>query len=388
MRRLPSPVKVLVVFGTRPEAIKLSPVIMALRERTDVFDTRVCVTAQHRDMLDQVLRFFAIRADYDLDLMRPNQTLFDITARAVMALEGVMAEFGPDHVIVQGDTTTTLVGALCAYYGKVKVSHVEAGLRSGHRYAPYPEELNRILTGHLADYHFAPTEQARRNLAAEGIRENVWVVGNTVIDALLLGLKLIREHGEARYVQAFPFLDLSRRVVLITGHRRESFGEPFEQIAQAVAAVAETFPEVQFVYPVHRNPNVREPVGRILGGLANVHLIDPLDYPDLIWLMNAAYVVVTDSGGIQEEAPALGKPVLVMRDVTERTEGLVAGTARLVGTRRETIVENLAELLTNPEAYQGMARAVNPYGDGTSSRQIVDVLLERAGRTGESAPGR
>ena len=371
--------KVLFIFGTRPEAVKMAPLVKALRERPRDFEVRVCVTAQHRQMLDQVLEFFQIVPDYDLDLMKPNQTLFDITAAGLSGLQAVLPDAAPDRVFVQGDTTTAFVGALSAYYSGVKVCHLEAGLRSGNKLAPYPEEMNRILVGHLADFHFAPTEQARRNLAAEGLTTNVWVVGNTVIDALLIGLKLIEEAGAERYASDFPFLDFSRQIVLITGHRRESFGEPFENIANALSDAARRFPRVQFVYPVHLNPLVREPVNRILGSQPNVHLIPPLDYPHLIWLMSKATVVVTDSGGIQEEAPTLGKPVLVMRDVTERTEGIEAGTAKLVGTSRETILRELSTLLTDSGAYQAMAQAVNPYGDGTTSQQIMQILLADAG---------
>lgn len=367
--------KVLFVFGTRPEAIKMAPLVKALGQRPQDFEVRVCVTAQHRQMLDQVLEFFQIVPDYDLDLMKPNQSLFDITAASLTGLQGVLRDAAPDRVFVQGDTTTAFVGALSAYYSGIKVCHLEAGLRSGNKLAPYPEEMNRILAGHLAHYHFAPTEQARRNLAAEGITANVWVVGNTVIDALLSGLELIDDGGAEHYAKAFPFLDFSRRIVLITGHRRESFGEPLENLARALQEAARRFPEVEFVYPVHPNPNVLEPVNRILGGQRHVHLIRPLDYPHLIWLMSKSYVVVTDSGGIQEEAPALGKPVLVMRDVTERTEGIEAGTAKLVGTNREAILRELSTLLTDSRAYQAMAQAVNPYGDGTTSRRIMEILL-------------
>ena len=269
------------------------------------------------------------------------------------------------------------VGALAGRYHGATISHVEAGLRSGNKHSPFPEEINRILTGHLADYHFAPTERARENLRAEGLTENVWVVGNTVIDALLLGLELIKDDFQ-RDPGVLDFIDTSRRIVLITGHRRESFGEPFENIALAIRDVAQRFDDVQFVYPVHLNPNVKEPVERLLKGQENVYLVPPLDYPHLIWLMNRAHAVLTDSGGIQEEAPALGKPVLVMRDVTERVEGIEAGTAKLVGTRREVIVDEMSRLLTDPEAYSRMAHAVNPYGDGTTSVQIRDILRREA----------
>jgi UDP-N-acetylglucosamine 2-epimerase (non-hydrolysing) len=323
-----------------------------------------------------VLSFFQIEPDFDLDLMKPNQTLFDITANSLTGLSRVMSDFQPENVIVQGDTTTTFCGALAAYYCRTKISHVEAGLRSGHKYSPYPEEANRILTGRLTDYHFAPTERARGSLAAEGITDNVWVVGNTVIDALHMAVELIQSGDETAYHRRFDFLDLSRRIVLVTGHRRESFGKPFENIANALRETSQRFEDVQFVYPVHLNPNVREPVNRILSDVSGVHLIDPLDYPSLVWLMKNSTLVVTDSGGIQEEAPSLGKPVLVMREVTERTEGVEAGTAKLVGTDRQVIVDQLSLLLSDQRAYSEMARAVNPYGDGTTSRQIRDLLIE------------
>lgn len=367
--------KILFIFGTRPEAIKLAPVIRTLHQRFPSFDVNVVVTAQHRQMLDQVLEFYQIEPDFDLNLMQPNQNLFDITARTLQELRGVIEQCKPDNIFIQGDTTTSFCGALAGYYFQTKVSHVEAGLRSGNKYAPYPEEKNRILTGHLADYHFAPTDRARKNLAEEGITNNVWVVGNTVIDALLLGLETIKEKSTEEFHHYFDFIDFSHRLVLITGHRRESFGKPFENIADALRDVAFSFPKIQFVYPVHLNPHVKEPVNRILSGLANVHLIDPLDYQHFIWLMSKSYLVVTDSGGIQEEAPTLGIPVLVMRDITERPEGIEAGTAKLVGTQRERIVQEVSNLLTDDQVYTEMARARNPYGDGTSSQQIADILL-------------
>ncbi len=367
--------RLLFIFGTRPEAIKLAPLIREFQWRPG-FTVKVAVTAQHREMLDQVLQFFSIRPDYDLNIMRPNQTLFDVTADGLKALQQVFDDAKPDLVFVQGDTTTSFIGALAAYYKKVKVAHVEAGLRSGDKYAPYPEEMNRIMAGHLADIHFTPTEQSNRNLAAEGITQQVFNVGNTVIDALFLGLDLLRPKGEAFFRAAFNGVNLDRKLVLITGHRRESFGAPFEQICHAIRNTAMAHPDVEFVYPVHLNPNVQDPVNRILHGLENVHLIRPLDYPHFIWLMNRSSVVLTDSGGLQEEAPALGKPVLVMRNVTERQEGVDAGTARLVGTDRELIETELHKLLTNQTEYERMAKAVNPYGDGTACRKIVEKVNE------------
>jgi UDP-N-acetylglucosamine 2-epimerase (non-hydrolysing) len=363
----------LFVLGTRPEAIKMAPLIKRFQE-SGYFCVKVCVTAQHREMLDQVLEFFGIIPDFDLNLMKADQTLFDITADSIKGLEKVLNEYLPDLIFVQGDTTTAFTGALAGFYRKVKVVHIEAGLRSGNRLSPYPEEVNRLLAGRLSDYHFAPTEKAAENLRKEGITGNVWVVGNTVIDALFLGLDIIRSKGEKDYSDYFSFLDLSKRIILVTGHRRESFGEPFKNIFTAIKTIASQFPDTEIVYPVHLNPNVRKPVNDILGGIRNIHLIEPLSYPHLIWLMNHSYLILTDSGGIQEEAPSLGKPVLVMREVTERTEGVAAGTAKLVGTDRELIINEASRLLTDSSAYETMAKAVNPYGDGNSSGAICTVV--------------
>jgi len=365
--------KILAIFGTRPEAIKLAPVIRAL-QADNSFTVKVCVTAQHREMLDQVLSFFGIIPDHDLNLMKPGQTLVDITADALRGLDRVIELEQPDIVMVQGDTTSAFIGALAGFYRKVKIAHIEAGLRSGDRYSPFPEEMNRVLASHLAEYHFAPTERAAQNLLREGITNNVWVVGNPVIDALHLGLALIDREDEEHYQKQYQYIDPSNRVLLVTGHRRESFGGPFEQICTALREIADTWQDVEIVYPVHLNPNVREPVNRILEGHDRIHLIEPLPYPHLLWLMRRAYLVITDSGGIQEEAPSLGKPVLVMRDVTERTEGIEAGTARLVGTTRTVIVAAARELLDDHEIYVRMAHSVNPYGDGKSSERIVRIL--------------
>jgi UDP-N-acetylglucosamine 2-epimerase (non-hydrolysing) len=340
------------------------------------FTTKVCVTGQHRNMLDQVLSFFQIVPEYDINLMRPNQTLFDITADALRGLHQVFEDFQPDLVFVQGDTTTAFVGALAGFYKKTKVAHVEAGLRSHDIYSPYPEEINRSLIGRIADYHFVPTEKSAANLRHEGINKGIYIVGNTVIDALLLALKIIDSSPSEQFEQKFPGIQLSRKIVLITSHRRESFGNPFRSICEAIKELASRNNDVEFVYPVHFNPNVRAVVNEILINLPNVHLIEPLDYPDLVWLMNKSYLVLTDSGGIQEEAPSLGKPVLVMRDVTERQEGIDAGTANLVGTDFNRIVTSTQELLDSSELYTKMAKAVNPYGDGTTSRQILDILKE------------
>ena len=365
---------ILFIFGTRPEAIKMAPLIKACQKRPNRFRVSVCVSAQHREMLDQVLSFFSITPDFDLAVMQENQSLFDVAARALTGLQSVVGQTPFDLILVQGDTTTAFIGALAGYYAKIKVGHVEAGLRSGNKYSPFPEEVNRLLVSRVADYHFAPTPEAVRNLRAEGIRENVWCVGNTVIDALHSGLQILRESGDGAIADHFQAVDFSKRVILITGHRRESFGEPFEAMCAAFGEIARMHPEVELVYPVHRNPNVNEPVRRTLQGCSNIHLMGPLDYPHLLWLMNKSFLVLTDSGGIQEEAPSLGKPVLVMREVTERMEGVAAGTARLIGTKRNAIVQAAHELLSDPTAYQSMANAVNPYGDGTASEQITAIL--------------
>ncbi len=365
----------LFIFGTRPEAIKLAPLIREFKTRPNV-RVLVCVTAQHRQMLDQVLSFFEITPDYDLNIMRANQTLFDVTVEGLKALEEVFKDAKPDLVFVQGDTTTSFIGALAAYYQKIRIAHIEAGLRSGNKYSPFPEEMNRVLTSHLADYHFTPTRQSVGNLERENIYAHLYKVGNTVIDALFLGLELINKKPAGTFEIFFPGLQLHKRIVLITGHRRESFGGPFEDICHAIRDVAKTFGDVEFVYPVHLNPNVQEPVNRILHGLKNVHLIAPLEYPQFIWLMNKSHIVLTDSGGLQEEAPSLGKPVLVMRDVTERKEGVDAGTAKLVGTDREVIINELTILLSDEKAYQKMAKAANPYGDGTACKQIADLVMK------------
>jgi UDP-N-acetylglucosamine 2-epimerase (non-hydrolysing) len=364
----------LFIFGTRPEAIKLAPLIREFRTRPGV-KVLICVTAQHREMLDQVLNFFEIKPDYDLNIMRANQTLFDVTVDGLKALEKVLDDAKPDLVFVQGDTTTSFVGALAAYYKKIRIAHVEAGLRSWNKYSPFPEEMNRVMASHLADLHFTPTRQSVGNLEKENIKAHLYKVGNTVIDALFLGLNLIKKQDESAFENFFPGVQLQKRIVLITGHRRESFGGPFEDICHAIREVAEKFEDVEFVYPVHLNPNVQEPVNRLLKGQPNIHLITPLEYPQFIWLMNKCHVVLTDSGGLQEEAPALGKPVLVMREVTERKEGVDAGTAKLVGTDRSLIVKELTTLLSDEQAYQEMAKAVNPYGDGTSCKQIADLVI-------------
>ena len=370
--------KILSVFVTRPEAIKMAPVVKALAEDPS-FDAKVCVTAQHRQMLDQVLELFAIQPDFDLDLMKADQTLGDITGNVLHGMEGIFAQWQPDMVLVHGDTTTTLAAALSSYYAKVPVGHVEAGLRTGDKYSPWPEEMNRHLAGALADVHFSPTEKARENLLHEGIApESIHVTGNTVIDALLTVEERIRSDADlrGRLERHFPFLDPQKYLVLVTGHRRENFGSGFENICQAIATLARR-DDVQVVYPVHLNPHVQEPVRRILSDLSNVFLLKPQDYLSFVYLMHRCTLVLTDSGGIQEEAPSLGKPVLVMRDTTERPEALEAGTALLVGTDRARIVREVSRLLDAPEAYRTMAEAHNPYGDGTAARRIATFLKER-----------
>ncbi|MDY4333690.1 non-hydrolyzing UDP-N-acetylglucosamine 2-epimerase [Pectobacterium brasiliense] len=374
--------KVLTVFGTRPEAIKMAPLVHALAQ-DGAFESRVCVTAQHREMLDQVLRLFDITPDYDLDIMRPGQGLSEISCRILSGLEPVMAEFKPDLVLVHGDTTTTLATSLAAFYQRIPVGHVEAGLRTGNLYSPWPEEANRKLTGHLAMYHFAPTENSRQNLLREHLSDrHIFVTGNTVIDALfwvrdrILGDAALRRSLDEKYA----FLDDNKKLILVTGHRRESFGGGFERICSALADIARRHPEVQIVYPVHLNPNVSEPVNRILSGIDNVMLIAPQDYLPFVYLMNRSYMILTDSGGIQEEAPSLGKPVLVMRDTTERPEAVEAGTVKLVGTEVTSIVDAVSTLLTDEEAYQAMSRAHNPYGDGQACQRIVDALKNRQER--------
>ncbi len=366
--------KILFVYGTRPEAIKMAPLVKEFKNNPE-FDVRVCVTGQHREMLDQVVSFFEITPDYDLNLMKPNQTLFTVTADVLLGLEPILEEFKPDNIWVQGDTTTVMAGSLAGFYKQIPVSHLEAGLRSGEKFSPFPEEVNRKVTGHVADYHFAPTDRAVNNLALEGITKDVWNVGNTVTDALLLGLDIIKKTGEEKYEQFFAEagIDFSKRLMLVTGHRRESFGGPFQEMCESMKEIAQKYEDVQLIYPVHLNPNVRKVVNEVLADVDNVTLIEPLDYPYLIWLMNRAHLVLTDSGGIQEEAPTLGKPVLVMRDVTERQEGVEAGTAKLVGTSKEVILREAFDLLDNEESYKKMANAVNPYGDGTTSKQIVEI---------------
>lgn len=369
--------KVLIVFGTRPEAIKMAPLVKHLQSDTG-FTTRVCVTAQHRQMLDQVLDLFEIAPDHDLNVMRPGQDLYSITSQILESIRPVYEQERPDVVLVHGDTTTTFAATLAAFYQRIPVGHVEAGLRTGDLYSPWPEEANRKLTGALTQFHFAPTPTARDNLLRENVPpEKIQVTGNTVIDALLAVKDKLDSSVTLRESMAkkFSFLRERSRKLLITGHRRENFGDGFERICQALAALARRYPDVQLVYPVHLNPNVREPVARLLSDIQNVHLIEPLDYLPFVYLMTQSTVILTDSGGIQEEAPSLGKPVLVMRDTTERPEAVDAGTVRLVGTDVQAIVKGVSLLLDDQAEYERMSFAHNPYGDGSACARIARALL-------------
>jgi len=369
-------VKVLSVFGTRPEAIKMAPLVRALNVNNHI-QAKVCVTAQHREMLDQVTDLFGIYTDYDLDVMKHGQSLHDVSTSILLGLKPVLEEFMPDIVLVHGDTATTFAASLAAYYQQIPVGHVEAGLRTGNLYSPWPEEGNRKLTGAIAELHFAPTLTSQQNLLDEGIRSQALVVtGNTVIDALLMIKN--RLDSDIKLTQSlalqFPQLQADKKLILVTGHRRESFGAGFERICEALAEIASSYPETQILYPVHLNPHVREPVKRILNNLTNVYLIEPQEYLPFVYLMNQAHIILTDSGGIQEEAPSLGKPVLVMRDTTERPEAIQAGTVKLVGTEKHNIVSAVANLLTNEAEYRRMSRAHNPYGDGKASERIIKKI--------------
>lgn len=369
--------KVLTVFGTRPEAIKMAPLALSLANSPN-FEAKVCVTAQHRQMLDQVLRLFNITPDYDLNLMEPGQTLGTLTGRVVAGVESVLEKFKPDILLVHGDTTTSFAATLAGFYQQTPVGHVEAGLRTGNLNSPWPEEANRRLTGVLAQLHFSPTLAAKRNLLKEGVpEERITVTGNTVIDALLSVAAQLESKPELRdgFAERFGFLSREKRLILVTGHRRESFGSGFDRICDALAAIANEHRDVEILYPVHLNPNVQEPVKRLLAKQPNIHLVEPLDYLPFVYLMNRAEIILTDSGGIQEEAPSLGKPVLVMRDTTERPEAVEAGTVRLVGTDVKAITGEVRQLLTDPEAYRTMSLAHNPYGDGKACHRIIETLL-------------
>lgn len=366
--------KLLVVFGTRPEAIKMAPLVDGLKKRK--IDFRVCVTGQHRQMLDQVLDLFEITPHYDLDIMNSKQTLSTVTSTILQKIQPVIEDYKPTVICVHGDTATTLATSLAAYYNQIDIAHIEAGLRTSNIYSPWPEEGNRKITAAVAKYHFAPTESTKNNLLHEGVSaQNIYVTGNTVIDALFLACQKIESKKELleKYENEFSYLK-NKKIVLITGHRRENFGNGFENICQAISELAAQNPNVEFVYPVHLNPSVREPVNRLLAGKSNIHLIEPLDYLSFVYLMKMSYVILTDSGGIQEEAPSLGKPVLVMRDTTERPEAVEAGTVKLVGTSQQTIIEQVNLLLNNQREYEKMAGAHNPYGDGTAVDRILAIF--------------
>jgi UDP-N-acetylglucosamine 2-epimerase (non-hydrolysing) len=375
-------IKTLCVFGTRPEAIKMAPVVSALNA-SPCMDNRVCVTGQHEQMLTSVLDFFQIKPDFNLSVMRHDQNLSELTARILLGLNDIFKQFSPDLILVHGDTTTCLTAALAAYYHRIPIAHVEAGLRTGDIYLPWPEEVNRKLTDVISLFHFAPTEGSRLNLLNEGYAaDSIHVTGNTVIDALYYTVEqLEKDHAlQMRMKDQFSFLGFSRRLILVTGHRRESFGDGFERICQALLLIAERHPTVNIVYPVHLNPNVQEPVRRLLGHVKNVHLIEPLDYLPFVYLMKASYFILTDSGGVQEEAPALGKPVLVMRDKTERPEAISAGSVSLVGTAVQSITEAADDLLNDGHLYQKMSLGVSPYGDGKAAERIVEIVEQHFGR--------
>lgn len=379
--------KVLIVFGTRPEAIKMIPVIRKLQKENDFFEARLCITAQHREMLDQVLDIFKIIPDYDLDLMKSNQDLFDITSNVLLGLRIVLDAYNPDIVLVHGDTTTTSAAALSSFYRKIPVGHVEAGLRTGNIYSPWPEEMNRKITGAISSVHFSPTMNAKRNLISEGVEnDKIFVTGNTVIDALFMALNLIdNDKNLDRQIKSILENEIKirleelkkSRIILVTGHRRENFGEGFISICEALKNIAGKYPDVKIVYPVHLNPNVQKPVYKMLGDIPNIFLVRPLSYLPFIYLLKHSYLVLTDSGGIQEEAPGLAKPVLVMRNTTERPEAVEAGTVKLVGTDRDKIISEVSNLFDHNDLYKKMAQANNPYGDGKAAQRIVEILKTR-----------
>lgn len=371
---MPAKKKILIVFGTRPEAIKMAPLVKEFQKNEAHFMTRVCVTAQHREMLDQVLDFFEIKPDYDLDLMQPGQNLYTLTARIITEMKPVMEDFDPDYVFVHGDTTTTMASSIAAFYNQSKVCHVEAGLRTHNKWSPFPEEINRQVAGRVADYHFAPTTTSRDNLLAENVpAHQIIVTGNTVIDALLSSVRKVDENP-SEFVENMKERLGTSDMILVTGHRRENHGQGFENICQALKTIAVKHPESIIVYPVHLNPKVQEPVNRILSDQENIILIDPLAYQDFIWMMNRSKLIITDSGGVQEEAPSLGKPVLVMRDTTERPEAVEAGTVILVGTDIKKIVDETTDLLTNKQRFDRMSELHNPYGDGNACARIVEAI--------------
>jgi len=374
--------KILIVFGTRPEAIKMAPLVKEFQKNQDHFETKVCVTAQHREMLDQVLDLFQITPDYDLNIMKPGQGLYDVTSNILLKIKPVLEEFNPDVVLVHGDTATTFATSLAAYYQKIKIGHVEAGLRTGDLYSPWPEEGNRRLTGVLTDYHFAPTNMSKNNLLNEGVsKSSVFVTGNTVIDALefvvnrIKNVEALRMKIENTIFQS-GFQKLDSKFILVTGHRRENFGQGFISICKALKILAEINPDINILYPVHLNPNVRKPVNELLLSVDNIKLVEPFQYEEFIYLMSKSYLILTDSGGIQEEAPSLGKPVLVMRNTTERPEAIESGTAKLVGSDQDNIVKEVQELLDNDIEYWKMSKVHNPYGDGNTSSKILEILKD------------
>lgn len=370
--------KILFVIGTRPEAIKMAPLIIQCLEQKNSFSTKVCLTAQHRQMLDQVLNFFSIKADYDLDLMKPNQNLHTLTAEIIVGLKSIYEDFKPDWVLVHGDTTTSTAAALSAFYSGIQVAHVEAGLRTFNKLAPFPEEMNRSITARIADLHFAPTKASKNNLIKENIALNqIIVTGNTVIDALKLGLQKVDEDSNKEIQHLKSIINFNKKIILVTGHRRENFGDGFENICAGLQQIAQEFhDDVEVVYPVHLNPNVQTPVKKLLTNQLNIKLVEPLNYEAFIWMMNKSYLIITDSGGVQEEAPSLGKPVLVMRDITERPEAVEAGTVILVGTNKSKIFDEASKLLLNKNYYTQMSGKHNPYGDGLASQRIITTLKE------------
>jgi UDP-N-acetylglucosamine 2-epimerase (non-hydrolysing) len=367
--------KILIIFGTRPEAIKMAPLVKEFQKQ-DKLQTKVCVTAQHRQMLDQVLDFFEITPDYDLDIMKPNQNLYTLTSDIILGLKPILEEYQPDYVFVHGDTTTTMSASIAAFYAGAKVCHVEAGLRTHNKLSPFPEEINRQVTGRIADLHFAPTIQSKNNLLQENVPENsIIITGNTVIDALIESSEKVKEIENAEIEDLKKIVDPTKKVVLVTGHRRENHGQGFIDICQALKEIATTNKDVQIIYPVHLNPNVKEPVNEILGDIQSINLINPLAYPAFVWLMNQSYLIITDSGGVQEEAPSLGKPVIVLRDTTERPEAVEAGTVILVGTNKDLILKECNDLINNTKRYQQMSALHNPYGDGNACQRIVNHLI-------------
>jgi len=370
--------KILIIFGTRPEAIKMAPLVKEFLKHPTLFDTKVCITAQHREMLDQVLAFFKIKADYDLDLMKPNQNLYSLTGDIINGLKPILEDFRPNYVFVHGDTTTTMASSIAAFYSGAKVCHVEAGLRTFNKWSPFPEEINRQITGRITDIHFAPTEASKKNLLLENIQSsNITVTGNTVIDALLDSVSKVDTIEDTEIEMLKTKIDLSKKLILVTGHRRENHGQGFINICQALKQIAIENPGTQIIYPVHLNPQVQKPVYELLDGVKNIQLMAPLSYPAFVWLMNKSYLIITDSGGVQEEAPSLGKPVLVMRNTTERPEAVNAGTVILVGTDTKKIVAETTKLLNNSELYHKMSALHNPYGDGNACERIIEFIKEQ-----------